>query len=360
MTHAGRSTRIDVQYDGFAAVRGASVSIRGGRTLALVGESGSGKSSLALAAARLLPPGTDVAGSIKVGDRELSELTGRGAARRPRPHRRLPGAGRHGGAQPRDARRQAGGRGVRARTSRRRAGDAQQRAVDLLRRVGIQGPEIVARKYPHELSGGMRQRVMIAIALALAPEVLVADEPTTALDVTVQAEILALVRELQAERELVVVWITHDMGVVAEIADEVAVMYGGRIVEHAPVARGVRAARCTRTRRALIGSAREEPARRRRRRSWPSPASRRAASVPPGCPFHPRCPIARGALLDRCFRPSASWGWGIPSPVISLADVHKRYGPVRALDGVSLALEPGRHGRPRRRVGLAASRPPVG
>ena len=197
----------------------------------------------------------------------------------------------------------------------------------------------------------MRQRVMIAIALALAPEVLIADEPTTALDVTVQAEILALVRELQAERELVVVWITHDMGVVAEIADEVAVMYGGRIVEHAPVdevfaqplhpyTRGA-----DRLRPRGAGHAAEGAVRDHRRPA----ADRRGAArlpVPPALPESP------WRAARPTFRPSASWRWGIPSPVISLADVHKRYGPVRALDGVSLELEPGRDGRPGRRVRL--------
>ena len=144
----------------------------------------------------------------------------------------------------------------------------------------------------------MRQRVMIAIALALAPEVLIADEPTTALDVTVQAEILALVRELQAERGLVVVWITHDMGVVAEIADEVAVMYGGRIVEHAPVGE-VFARPLHPYTQALIalrprgaGHAAEGAVRDHRRAA----ADRRGAAR---LPVPPALPGRRGALLDR-------------------------------------------------------------
>ena len=285
---------IDVRYDGFAAVRGASISVSGGRTLALVGESGSGKSSLALAAARLLPPGTDVSGSIRVGDRELSELRGEDlrAAR-----------GRIVGYLAQDAMAALNpvmrvGRQVAEVFVRHENASSKQaaaKAVDLLRRVGIQGPEIVARKYPHELSGGMRQRVMIAIALALAPDVLIADEPTTALDVTVQAEILALVRELQTERELVVVWITHDMGVVAEIADEVAVMYGGRIVEHAPVAE-VFARPLHPYTAALIGSAREEPGTPPKSQFVTIAGQPPIGDVPPGCPFHPRCPIA----VPRC------------------------------------------------------------
>jgi oligopeptide/dipeptide ABC transporter ATP-binding protein len=281
---------IDVQYDGFAAVRGASVSVAGGRTLALVGESGSGKSSLALAAARLLPPGTDVTGSIRVGDRELSGLRGE-ALRAAR--------GRIVGYLAQDAMAALNpvmrvGKQVAevfVRHEQASSKEAHRSAVDLLRRVGIQGPEIVARKYPHELSGGMRQRVMIAIALALAPEVLIADEPTTALDVTVQAEILALVRELQAERNLVVVWITHDMGVVAEIADEVAVMYGGRIVEQGPVAE-VFARPLHPYTNALIGSAREEADTPPKSPFVTIAGQPPTGEAPPGCPFHPRCPIA--------------------------------------------------------------------
>ena len=285
---------INVRYDGFAAVRGASVSISGGRTLALVGESGSGKSSLALAAARLLPPGTDVTGSVRVGERELSDLRGEPlrAAR-----------GRIVGYLAQDAMaalnpvmrvgKQVAEVFVRHENAPRR--EASVQAVDLLRRVGIQAPELVARKFPHQLSGGMRQRVMIAIALALKPGVLIADEPTTALDVTVQAEILALVRELQVELGLVVVWISHDMGVVAEIADEVAVMYGGRIVEHAPVAE-VFARPLHPYTAALIGSAREQPGAPAKSPFVTIAGQPPTGDVPPGCPFHPRCPIA----VPRC------------------------------------------------------------
>ena len=286
--------QIDVRYDAFAAVRGASIEVRGGRTLALVGESGSGKSSLALATARLLPPGTGFTGSVRVGDRELAELQGDElrAAR-----------GRVVGYLAQDAMAALNpvmrvGKQVSEVFTRHEGvsnGAAAARAVDLLRRVGIQAPEVVARKYPHELSGGMRQRVMIAIVLALAPEVLIADEPTTALDVTVQAEILALVRELQAERGLVVVWITHDMGVVAEIADEVAVMYGGRIVEHAPV-RETFARPLHPYTRALIATAREEPGTPPKAPFATIAGQPPTGEIPPGCPFHPRCPVA----VSRC------------------------------------------------------------
>ena len=118
--------------------------------------------------------------------------------------------------------------------------EARERALDMLGRVRIPAPGSGSTQYPHQLSGGMRQRVMIAMALACGPRLLIADEPTTALDVTIQAQILSLIRDLQRETGTAVLLITHDLGVVAEVADEVAVMYAGRIVERAPVARLLR------------------------------------------------------------------------------------------------------------------------
>src|SRR5690625_4852682 len=112
---------------------------------------------------------------------------------------------------------------------------ARERAIDLLRQVGISRPESVVDEYPHQLSGGMRQRVMIAIAIALSPKLLIADEPTTALDVTVQAQILELLKEIQEQSDMAIMLITHDLGVVAEMADRVVVMYAGQVVEEAPV-----------------------------------------------------------------------------------------------------------------------------
>ncbi len=285
---------VGVSYGRFVAVRDVTLAVPAGTTLALVGESGSGKSSLAHAIARLLPPGTGLTGSVQVGGRELASLRGRDL----RDVR-----GRVVSYLAQDAMaalnpvmrvgRQVGEVFARHQGLSRR--ESAGRAGDLLRRVGIQAPDLVARKFPHELSGGMRQRVMIAIALALAPEVLVADEPTTALDVTVQAEILALVRALQAERGFAIVWITHDMGVVAEIADDVAVMYGGRIVEQGPV-RDVFAAPAHPYTRALIEAAREQPDTAAKARFLTIVGQPPAGELPSGCSFHPRCPVA----IDRC------------------------------------------------------------
>jgi oligopeptide/dipeptide ABC transporter ATP-binding protein len=168
------------------------------------------------------------------------------------------------------------------------ADEANARAVELLRRVGMKDPEQTLRQYPHELSGGMRQRVMIAIALANRPKLLIADEPTTALDVTVQAQILALIRELQKETGMAVLLITHDLGIVAEVADTVSVMYAGQVVEDAATRDLFKDPRHPYT-RGLFASL---PARNRRGQDLatlegivPDPAA-----WPKACRFAPRCP----------------------------------------------------------------------
>ena len=217
------------------AVDGVSLAVHAGEALGVVGESGSGKSVTALALMGLLstPPARVRAQRIRFGEIDLHRLDPVGMARvRGRqvgfvfqdplaalnPVMRI---GRqigeviefHGGA------------------SRQ---DAERSAVEWLARVGIAAPSEVSRAYPHQLSGGMRQRAMIAMALAGEPELLIADEPTTALDVTVQAQIVALIRQLRDELGMALIWISHDFGVVAGLADHVAVMRSGRIVETAP------------------------------------------------------------------------------------------------------------------------------
>jgi peptide/nickel transport system ATP-binding protein len=220
----------------FPAVDGVSFSVDAGKTLAIVGESGCGKSVTALSIMGLVPnpPGRIAGGSIRFEGRELV-----GA-----PKRDLLALRGNGMAmifqEPMSSLNPAFTigeqivEGLLRHLPLTRAA-AQERAIEVLRQVRIPAPEQRFHEYPHKLSGGMRQRAMIAMALACSPRLLIADEPTTALDVTIQAQILELMRTLRAETGTAVILITHDLGVVAEVADEVAVMYAGRIVERAPV-----------------------------------------------------------------------------------------------------------------------------
>ena len=231
----GLATAFEHEHGAARAVDGVSFTLEAGQVLGLVGESGCGKSVTALSLMRLAPlPGRVVAGEVLLEGRELLALP-------EREMRRLRGPGMamifqepmtslnpvlRVGSQIAEAVRIHGGVGRRA---------AWDRAVELLGEVGIPEPATRARDYPHQLSGGMRQRVMIAMAISCAPKVLIADEPTTALDVTIQAEILDLLRALRERHRMAVLLITHDLGVVAEQADAVAIMYAGRIVEYANV-----------------------------------------------------------------------------------------------------------------------------
>ena len=219
-----------------AAVDGVDFEVEPGRTLAIVGESGCGKSVTSLAVMGLIAPPGRVEGSIRFEGRELAglpardwqDLRGNGMAMIfQEPMTSLNPAFTVGDQIAEGLRRHRG-------LDRARA---EARALEMLRRVRIPAPEQRLHEHPHRLSGGMRQRVMIAMALACEPRLLIADEPTTALDVTIQAQILELLRALQRETGTAIVLITHDLGVVAESADDVAVMYAGRIVERAPAAR---------------------------------------------------------------------------------------------------------------------------
>ena len=279
--------------NGLAAVDGVSLRAMPGETLALVGESGCGKSATALAIIGLLPEGTAVGGAVRLAGTDLLGLSAEEM-------RRL-----RGGAvamifqEPMTSLNPAFTAGdqvaeaIRAhRAMPKRA--AFDEAVAMLERVRIPDAARRARQYPHEMSGGMRQRVMIAMALACRPRLLIADEPTTALDVTVQAQILSLLDDLKRETGTAVLLITHDLGVVADHADRVAVMYAGRIVESAPAA-------------ALFARP-EHPYTVGLLGARPSAADRaaRLASIegtvpdlrapPPGCRFAPRCPFR----IPRC------------------------------------------------------------
>jgi len=217
------------------AVDGIGFSLQRGRTLGIVGESGCGKSVTSLAIMGLLPRDTArIYGSVRFDGEELlrapeaklRDLRGdRMAMIFQEPMTSLNPSYTIGD--------QIGEAVMRHRGASKR--EARERAIEMLRRVRIPSPEQRVDDYPHKLSGGMRQRAMIAMALACDPRLLIADEPTTALDVTIQAQILDLLRDLRAEGEASIILITHDLGVVAELVDEVAVMYAGQIVERAPV-----------------------------------------------------------------------------------------------------------------------------
>ncbi len=274
-----------------AAVDGVSFSLDRGETLALVGESGCGKSLTSLSLLRLVPaPGRIEPDSrIRLADTDVLALEG-GALRAIRgrrigmifqdPMTSLDPVFRVGDQI---------AEGILAHfpVSRR---EARERAVALLRETGIPDPAARADAFPHQLSGGMRQRVMIAIALAAEPEILVADEPTTALDVTVQAQILEVLDRLRAERGMAVLLITHDLGIVAGRADRVAVMYAGQIVEEAPTA-ALFARPSHPYTRGLFGSIPRLTGPVERLRPIPGTVPSPAA-WPSGCRFRPRCPYA--------------------------------------------------------------------
>jgi oligopeptide/dipeptide ABC transporter ATP-binding protein len=275
----------------FPAVDGVGFAIEAGRTLAIVGESGCGKSVTALSIMGLVPdpPGHIRGGSIRFEGRELigaparelQDLRGNAMAMIfQEPMSSLNPAFTIG---------EQIVEGLRRHRAIGRA-EAKVRALAMLRKVRIPAPEQRFDEHPHKLSGGMRQRAMIAMALACDPRLLIADEPTTALDVTIQAQILELIRTLQRESGTAVILITHDLGVVAEVADEVMVMYAGRVVEQAPVQALFDSPQHPYT-IGLLGSIPRLDAERTRLASIegqvPSPLRR-----PPGCSFADRCPFA--------------------------------------------------------------------
>ena len=218
-----------------AAVRGVSLTVQRGETHCLVGESGCGKSVTALAVMGLLARNAERRADVLRFHDYRPDASGRtrhGTAARRQAGDDLPGADDQ--PEPRLHGRLADGRGAASATAACRARQALDRAAELLGRVGITAPGMRLKQYPHQLSGGLRQRVMIAMALMCEPELLIADEPTTALDVTVQAQILRLLQTLQRELGLALLLITHDLGIVARMADRVSVMYAGEVVESAP------------------------------------------------------------------------------------------------------------------------------
>ncbi len=287
----GLRTEFRTANGGVAAVDGVSLSVAKGKTLGIVGESGCGKSMLSLSVMRLVPqPGRTTAGRVMFDGQDLLSLPP--AAMRDIRGNRIAMIFQEPmtslnpvftvGDQITEA----------MRAHDRTASNAalKAKAIAALNRVRIPSPERRFEEYPHQMSGGMRQRVMIAMALACEPDLLIADEPTTALDVTVQAQILDLLRDLQAQTGMAIILITHDLGVVAEMADEVAVMYAGKVVERAsgtdifddpqhPYTLGLLGSipKIEETRERLLAIEGAVPA---------------PFALPSGCRFHPRCVFA--------------------------------------------------------------------
>ena len=278
------------------AVDGVSLSIAPGEVLGLVGESGAGKSLTGAAVIGLIdPPGRIGGGEIRLGGRRIDNLP-------PEAMRRV--RGREIGAVFQDpltalnplytiGRQIVETIATHLELSPRAA---RKRALELLAEVGITAPERRFDHFPHQFSGGMRQRVVIALALAANPKLIIADEPTTALDVSIQAQIIALLKRLCREHGTAVMLITHDMGVIAETAHRVAVMYAGRIVEVGPVAEVIHRPQHPYT-KGLMGSIPSIVAEREQLAQIDGVMPRLTA-IPEGCAFHPRCPYA----FDRCRR----------------------------------------------------------
>jgi oligopeptide/dipeptide ABC transporter ATP-binding protein len=276
------------------AVDGVSFDVPRGASIGIVGESGSGKSATSLSIMRLIDPPGFIAGGeilfrgtdlVSLSEREMRRLRGRDLCMVFQEPMTALNPVYTVGEQVVEA--------IRAHrdVSKR---EALERAVELFKLVGIPAPEQRVKDYPHRLSGGMRQRVTIAMALANEPDLLVLDEPTTALDVTIQAQILELVKDLRNRVNTAVLLITHDIGVVAEMCDEVVVMYGGRVMERASTDQLLDDPKHPYS-RALLASV-PTPGMRGRRLQVIAGSVPNPLAMPPGCPFQPRCPHA----MERC------------------------------------------------------------
>ena len=283
---------LEVSFGPLRILRGVSFDLESGQTLGVVGESGCGKSMTGFAIMGMLPPGGKITnGSIKIDgkelvglrERKLREVRGEQIAlvmQDPftslNPMMRI-------GSQIAEALRLHHGLG---------RAEAWKQSVEMLDKVGVPAPENAAKRYPHQLSGGQRQRVVIAMAFACKPQVLIADEPTTALDVTLQAQILRLLRELQEKEGTAVMLISHDIGAIASVSQRIAVFYAGRIVEVGPAERVLRHAAMPYT-RALLNAI---PTTGKKRLEAIGGQPPDLSNLPQGCPFSPRCPF----VIEKC------------------------------------------------------------
>ncbi len=276
------------------AVDDVTLSLDQGQTLGIVGESGSGKTTLALTLLRMLPPAAQIVSGemlfegsdlLKKPEHEMRRIRGKRISMILQdPMMSLNPLFTVGDQVAEPIR-------VHEGTPRR---SAWRRATELLKAVRIAAPETRVREYPHQLSGGMRQRIVGAIAISCEPRILIADEPTTSLDVTIQAQYLNLLRDLQRSHNLALIFITHNLGIVAKMCDRVAVMYAGRLVESGPVKQIFNAPAHPYTRALLESIPRLGDGRQRLTAIDGQPPD--PAAPPPGCAFHPRCP----KVLDRC------------------------------------------------------------
>ena len=286
------------------AVNGVDLQVKRGEVVALIGESGSGKSVTLRSLLRLHPATrTRIEGEMRVGEqdvlqlntRELADYRGKVASMIFQEPLLALDPVYSVGAQIVESIR---------RHEKVSAAEAQHRALQLFERVRIPSPERRLQAYPHEMSGGMRQRAMIALALANRPQLLLADEPTTALDATVQIQILLLLRELQRELGLSVIFVTHDIGAAVEVADRIAVMYAGRIVEEGPAATLLRAPRHPYT-LALLKSRADGALAKGTRLETISGSPPDLTALPTGCAFAARCKMAQPAC--EASRPDVTW-----------------------------------------------------
>ena len=287
-------TEFSIQKKTVPAVRGVTLQVRKGKTLVILGESGSGKSVMLRSILNLKPPGARIAGSIRLGEEEL-------LAKSPKEMEAIRGNRIsmifQDALSALDPLYRVGEQIVETIVAHRKIGKAEARreAAELLRKVGIPSPEERMRAFPHEMSGGMRQRAVIAMALACRPDLLLADEPTTALDVTIQAQILRLFKEIQAEYGMSIILVTHDIGVAAEMADDIAVMYAGKIVEYGRARQILSAPAHPYT----VGLIKATPKRGQKGRLPVIPGQPPLiTAMPDGCSFADRCPMARSSCRE--------------------------------------------------------------